>query len=48
MGGGPTLQARIARSAGGSTGLLFIASGTTETELARLLARYETPEAKAA
>ena len=48
MGGGPTLQARIARSAGGSTGLLFIASGTTEAELARLLARYETPEAAAA
>jgi methyl-accepting chemotaxis protein len=48
MGGGPTLQARIARSAGGATGLLFIASGTTEAELARLLARYETPEAAAA
>jgi methyl-accepting chemotaxis protein len=48
IGGGPALPARIARAAGDSTGLLFIASGSTEAEVARLLAPYERSEAAAA
>jgi methyl-accepting chemotaxis protein len=48
VGGGPALPARIARTSADMTGVLFIASGTTEAELARLLAPYATSVAAAA